>query len=150
MRLPKLNKEIVLTSIILALVWYSLFSHRLPLGVQSILFVLVLLLEGALVLSGWLLSRTLEHTSAKWKRTVGVLGLWFDTAAIAISVWSFFYILQFPFGAINWLTIVPICLVLCLCGLIAGLLSSREIRPLTILSAVIWASVLVAIPFGVL
>jgi hypothetical protein len=144
------KEELFLSLGVCAFVWFSLFSHWLPTLLQSVLFLIVLLLEGVLISAGWFLWKTAEEGVSAWPRRLGLFGLSLDTAAIAVSVFSFAYILQEPFGTVQWFVVVPTCLVFCLCGMIIGVFAPREIRAVTVLSALIWASILVSIPLAVL
>jgi hypothetical protein len=144
------KKELLFVPAVLAFVVLSLFNHWLPTLVQIVLFVSVVLLESVLMSAGWFLWKTAEESVPMWRRRAGLAGLSLDTAAIAIFNFSAVYILNNPFGVIQWPLVVSTCLVFCLCGLISGIFAHHEIRAVTALGALIWASILISIPYAVL
>ena len=137
------RNEIALALMITGFVWISLFAHWLPILLQSILFFVVLLLAlGLLVLAWWRCKSALkDEGAARWRKVCGFAGLIASTLTFATPVFAFLYaVTMFQLSVqpshwmINWLVLLPVCLVLALCGLVGGVLAPTRIRLATALS----------------
>lgn len=153
------STEIAIAVAITAFVWISLFAHSLPTPVQSVLFVVVLLLALAMLVIGWwrLKKAWREDSVARWRKISGVLALLASTLTFATPVLVFFYSfamfqlrVQPSHWIFNWLIVMPVCLVLSLCGFIGGVLAPRRIRLVTAVGGLIAGSIVLSIPIGIL
>lgn len=159
MALVRPKKEFLYAMLLIGFVWTSLFGHWLPMPIRSVLFVVVLVLEIAMIVAGWwccIKSRKAEDV-ARWRKGVGFLGVLANTTALAIPVGSLLYMMYYPFilGSVNLPMInaqlmVLTCLVFSLCGVIAGILAPPRSRFATALGGLIIGSVVLSIPMGVL
>lgn len=155
----RFNRELLFAMLVVGFVWASLFGHWLPIPIQSFLFIVVLLLEGALIVAGWwcwIKTRNAESV-ARWRKRVGLLGVVANTTALAIPVVSLAYMMHYPFirigvhlPMINPQWMVLTCLMFALCGLIAGILAPPRSRFATALGGLIIASIILSIPMGIL
>lgn len=155
----RFNREVLFALLVLGFVWASLFGHWLPIPVQSFLFIVVLLLEGALIVAGWcywMKSRNAESIP-RWRKRLGLLGVIANTTALAIPVASLLYMMRCPFIGVGvhlpmidpqWMILA--CLMFSLCGLIAGLLGPPRSRFATALGCLIIASIILSVPMGIL
>jgi hypothetical protein len=153
------SRELLYALLVVAFVWASLFGHWLPTPIQSIFFVVVLLLEIAMIVAGWwgwIKNRRAEDV-ARWRQRVGLLGVVANTTALAIPVGSLLYMMFYPFirvgvrlPMIDAQRTVLACLVFSLFGFIAGILSPPHSRFATALGGLIIASVVLSVPMGVL
>jgi hypothetical protein len=141
------------------LVYVSLFSRRIPVPIQSALFLGVLLLEIAMIAAGWwyCIKNQKANGVANWRRRMALLGAIANTTAFAIPVGSLVYMMFHPAIArhthtpmINAEKMILACLVFSLCGVIAGILSPARSRFATTLGSLIIALLILAIPMGVL
>jgi hypothetical protein len=152
-------RELVYALLIVAFVWVSLFGHWLPIPIQSILFVMVLFLEIAMIIGGWWgwnKSRKAEDV-ARWRKRVGLFGAAANTLALAIPLASLLYMMYYPFirvgvhlPMIDGRRVVLTCLAFGICGLIAGILAPPRGRFATALGGLIIASLVLSIPMGAL
>jgi hypothetical protein len=156
------SRELMFALLVVAFVWASLFGrHWLPVPIQSLLFVVVLLLAGAMIAASWwcwIKSRSAESV-ASWRKKVGLLGVIANTTALAIPLGSLLYMVYCPFPFIRVRVHLPMidaekmvltCLVFSLCGLIAGILSPPRSRFATALGGLIIGSIILSIPMGIL
>lgn len=144
--------------LIVAFVYVSLFSHRIPVPIQSTLFFAVLLLEIALIVAGWWYCiRNRKANRPSWRKRMALLGVIANTTAFAIPLVSLVYMIFYPSIAlrmrlpmIDGEKMVLACLVFSLCGLIAGILAPGRSRFAISLGNLIIALLVLAIPMGVL
>ena len=157
--LMKPRNEIALAIMITGFVWISLFAHWLPALLQSILFALVLLLALVLLVLAWWRFRSAlkDEGAARWRKVCGLVALIASTLTFATPVFAFLYAvamfqlrIQPSHWIINWLVVIPVCLVLALCALVGGVLAPTRIRLATALSGLIGGCIVVAIPIGIL
>lgn len=152
-------RELLYALLIVAFVWASLFGHWLPIRIQSVLFVIVLFLEIAMIVGGWWgwnKSRNAEDV-ARWRKRVGLFGVAANTLALAVPLGSLLYMMYYPFirigvrlPMVDGQRMVMTCLVFGFCGLIAGILAPPRSRFATALGGLIIASIMLAVPMGVL
>ena len=144
---------------IVAFVYVSLFCRRIPIGIQSALFFLVVLLEIVMIAAGWryCLEDRKTDAAANWRRRFALLGVMANTTAFAIPVVSIVYMIFYPAAAgrgrlpmINGQRMVMTCLVFSLCGFMAGILAPARSRVATTVGSLIIALLVLAIPMGVL
>ena len=144
--------------LIVTFVWESFFGHWLP-TIHSILFVVVLLLEIAMIVAGWWgwIKNRRASNVARWRQRVGLSGLVANTTALAIPIGSLLYMMFYPFVRVGvrlpmidaqWMVLA--CLVFSVCGLVAGILAPPRSRFATTLGGLIIASIVLSIPMGVL
>jgi len=141
-----------------AFVYVSLFSHRIPVPIQSILFFVVLLLEIAMIAAGWWYCiKNRKAGVPNWRRRMALLGTIANTIAFSIPVGSLVYMIFY--SAIARYTHTPMvdaqemilaCLVFSFCGVIAGVLSPAGSRFATTTGSLIIALLVLAIPMAVL
>ena len=142
-----------------AFVYLSLFSHRIPVPIQSILFFVVLLLEIAMIAAGWwyCIKNQKANGVPNWRRWMALLGIIANTIAFSIPVGSLVYMIFYP--AIARYTHTPMidaekmilaCLVFSLCGVIAGILSPAGSRFAVTTGSLTIALLVLALPMGVL
>jgi hypothetical protein len=145
--------------VILILVCVSLFSRRIPVPIQSILFLVVLLLEITMIMAGWWYCVRNKSVNGvpNWRLRMALLGAIANTVAFAIPVGSLVYMMFYPAIArythtpmINAELMIVTCLAFSLCGVIAGTLSPPRNRFATTLGSLIIAMLILAIPMGVL
>jgi hypothetical protein len=125
----------------------SLFERRLPALLQSLLFVIVLLLGLGMILAGWF-GWTIVRDDAnvsRLRRGMALLSISANTLAIAIPFLEFSY-----FEGVSGSTVAALCLACSCCGVIAGVIAPREIRLPSILAGVTIGSIILAIPIGIL
>ena len=144
---------------IVAFVYVSLFCHRIPIGIQSALFFLVVLLEILIIAAGWQYCLEDRKTNgvANWRRRFALLGVMANTTAFAFPVMSIVYMIFYPSAAgrmrlpmINGKKMVIACLVFSLCGFMAGILAPARSRVATAVGSLIIALLVLAIPMGIL
>jgi hypothetical protein len=151
--------EIAVAVAITAFVWISLFDHSLPIPVQSVLFVVVLLLAPVMLVIGWWRFRKAwgGESFPRWRKICGLVALIASSLTFALPILVFFYAvalfqlrLQPSRWMVNWLIVLPVCLALSLCGIIGGILAPPRIRLSTALSGLIAGSIVLSIPIGIL
>ena len=154
----RLSQEPLYALLTVTFVWVSLFGHWLPM-IHSILFIVVLLLEIAMIVAGWwgwIKNRRAEDV-ARWRQRVGLSGVVANTTALAIPFGSLLYMMFYPFIHVGvrlpmidaqWMVLA--CLVFSLCGFVAGILAPPRSRFATALGGLIIASIVLSIPMGVL
>ncbi len=149
----------LLAVLVVAFVYVSLFSHRIPVPIQSILFFVVLLLEIAMIAAGWwyCIKNRKDQGVHSWRKRMALLGVMANTTAFAIPLLSLVYVIFYPSIAlrmrlpmIDGEKMVLACLVFSLCGLIAGILAPGRSRFAIALGNLIIALLVLAIPMGVL
>ena len=93
------RREILCATLLMGFVWLSLFAHWLPIRIQSVLFVVVLILGFAMIVAGWWYwIRGRNVTSVPpWQRRVGLLAVLANTAALAAPVGALVYMMFYPF-----------------------------------------------------
>jgi uncharacterized membrane protein len=96
-----------------------------------------------------------EDSVARWRKICGVLARLASTLTFAIPVLVFFYsfaMFQLRVQPSHWIftIVMPVCLVLSLCGFIGGVLAPRRIRLATALGGLIAGSIVLSIPIGIL
>jgi len=142
-----------------AFVYVSLFCRRIPIGIQSSLFFLVVLLEIVMIAAGWRYCLEDRNTDgvANWRRRFALLGVMANTTGFAIPVVSIVYMIFYPSAAgrlrlpmINGQKMVIACLAFSLCGFMAGILAPARSRVLTAVGSLIIALLVLAIPMGIL
>jgi len=138
-------------------VWLALFARWVPVRVQSLLFVVVLLLAFAMIVGGWWRWRSVRRDGniASWRKKMGLLSLVANTLALAVPFIAFFWALasfnpMLRLPKINWLFVAPTCLAFSLCGLICGVVAPPRIRFATAMGGLIAGSLLLSIPIGIL
>ena len=145
--------------LIVALVYVSLFSHRIPGAIQDILFFVVLFLEIAMIAAGWWYSlKNRKDTGVPgWRRRTTFLGVVANTTAFAIPLVSLVYMIFYPTIAervhlpmVDGDKMFVVSLVFSLCGLIAGILAPGRSRFAIALGSLIIALLILAIPRAVL
>lgn len=142
-----------------ALVFVSLFSHRIPVPIQSILFFVVLILEIAMIAAGWwyCIKNRKANGVPIWRRRMALVGVIANTTAFAIPLGSLVYMIFYPAIArythtpmIDGENMILACLVFSLCGVIAGILSPAGSRLVTTTGSLIIALLLLSIPIAIL
>ncbi len=153
------SQAVVLFVTTLILVYVSLFFRRIPVPIQSALFLGVLLLEISMIAAGWwyCIKNWKANSVAKWRRRIALVGAVANTTAFAIPVLSLVYMIFYPVIAhythtpmINSEKMILACLVCSLCGVIAGIFSPARSRFATTLGSLVIALLILAIPAGVL
>jgi hypothetical protein len=108
------KKEIVLALLVVGFVWLALFARWVPVSVQSVLFVVVVLLAFAMIVGGWWRWRSVRRDGniASWRKKMGLLGLVAATLALALPFIAFLWALasfnpMMRLPKINWLFVAP-------------------------------------------
>lgn len=85
----KPRNEIALALMITGFVWISLFAHGLPILLQSILFIVVLLLALALLVLAWWRCKSAlkDEGAARWRKVCGLVALIASTLRFATCFW---------------------------------------------------------------
>ena len=146
-------KEVSTGIVVTGFVWWSLFDRRLPTEVQSRLFWVVLVLEIAMIVAGWALcSKARNDTeTADWRKDVGFAGMLSNTLAIAIPIGFLLSMIFRPYMTpLDGSSVRQLCLICSFCGLAAGLFAPARSRLVTVLGAVIGASMMLSIPMAIL
>jgi hypothetical protein len=145
--MAQLKKELLIATLVVSFVGASLFSPRLPVVVQSVLFLFVLLLGFFMIVAGWWcwsIVRT-DGDVPRWRKVFGLSGVIANSLALAIP-----FVALSCITGIDWGHIAAASLICSSCGLIAGLIAPREIRLPTALAGLITGSIILSIPIGVL
>ncbi len=145
--------------LVVAFVYVSLFSHRIPVPIQSILFFGVLLLEIVMIAAGWwyCIRNRKANSVPTWRKRMALVGVMANTTAFAIPLVSLLYMIFYPFIALRMRLpmvdgeeMVLASLVFSLLGLIAGILAPGRSRFAITLGNLIIALLVLAIPVAVL
>jgi hypothetical protein len=95
------KRQLLFAVLIVGFVWASLRGHWLPMPIQSTLFIIVLFLELGMIVAGWWCwnkARSAENV-ARWRKTVGLVGIAANTTALAVPIGSLLYMMYYPFIA---------------------------------------------------
>ena len=156
-RMRPSKKEIVLGLPVVGFVSLALFARWIPVPVQSVLFVMVLILGFVIIVAGWWgwASVRLDGNIASWRKKIGLLGLVANTLAITTPFVAFVYAfatfnLRLQGPRLDWLLVAPVALGLALGGVTAGIVAPRQVRLATVLGGLIVAALIMAVPIGVL
>jgi len=145
-------KEASTGVVVTAFVWWSLFDRRLSIGVQNLLFGVLLVLEYAMIVAGWALCSKAQSDSqtADWRKSVGFAGILSNTLATAIPIGFLLLMIFCPIPMLDIRLVMELCLMCSLCGLATGFFAPVRSRLVTALGAVVAASLILSIPMGVL
>jgi len=152
-------RELLIAALVIAFVWTALFLRTLPNLARDILFFAVLLLAlGMTVACWWAWARSRKTPSVPvWRVFAGLAGAVANTVAFVLPHGTVLYNMAFlsarvalPFPMVDWLAILPICLICSITGIVAGLLAPRASRLVISLTGVIVGTFAMAIPIGVL
>ena len=144
---------------IVAFVYVSLFCRRIPTGIQSFLFFVVVLLEIVMIAAGWwyCLEDRKANGVANWRRRFALVGVIANTTAFAIPVVSLVYMISYPWAAsrmrlpmIDGEKMLIASLAFSLCGFMAGILAPTRSRVATAVGSLIIALLVLAIPMAIL
>jgi len=144
---------------LVAFVWVSLFDHRIPASIQSVLFFAVLLLELLLIGAGWrYFVRNNKTTSiVAWRKRTAFIAVLANTIAFAIPLGALLYMISYPsiglrmgLPMVNGEKMILGCLAFSVLGVVAGILSPAKSRFASVLGNVIIALLVLAIPMAIL